>query len=146
MPFKTYYNAIKKRPAYIIINTLSALTCGIALIVGGLALNKARDTSKTAKDVAIQSHNLAVQNHKLVIRIQNQRRDLTYKNCRDQNARHKAGLVALNKLLIGTITSHSRRKDAFKITKPLIDALVPHRNCLKVANSVKLKPQPQKKT
>lgn len=143
--FRKYYTAIKQRPAYIIINTLSALTCGIALILGGIALNKARDTSMTAKNLAVKSHDLAIANHKLVLRIQHQRRDLTYKNCRDQNARHKDGLAALNKLLIGTVTSKNRRKGAFKITKPLIDALVPHRNCLKVANSVKLKPQLHKK-
>lgn len=133
MPKKVWFK-FKHQPFYFTLNTVAAIAFGILFYFYYTQGQQIKTQTNQGKALAIESIHLSN-------RIQNQRRNLTYKNCKDQNDRHKAGFKALNKLLIGTITSPKRRKAAFKVTKPLINALVPFRNCVKVANKVVPKPK-----
>lgn len=87
------------------------------------------------------------------VAIQNERRDSVLRSCRDQNDRHGEALTALDDILTKAGVTSKRRARSHLQIDPLINALAPKRNCIKVANATvntdkKVKPghkQPTKK-
>lgn len=130
---RKYIDHFKHSPFYVILNTIAAISFA-ALFMWVYSQNSTnnRQTKNTAALVA--------QNSQLLRKIQNNRRDLIYKNCREQNQRHHNSLQALITLLKKSGVSKPRQAKAFKQTKIFIDALVPTRNCVKLANVV-IKPK-----
>lgn len=145
-----YVRRLKHSPAYVIINTMAAI---IFAILFGLWIHQNRQLhhqasiakvlAVKAKELSANTRTLTKQNEKLIVKIQNERRDLLYRGCRDQNARHDDSLTALKKLLRKSGVSQTRRIAAYQQTKILIDALVPKYNCVKLANRF-VKPTPKK--
>lgn len=128
-----YIKHLKEQPFYIVLNTLAAIS--FAVLFSWLYVQNSQ-LHHQAKDAKI----LAAKNSQLVNKIQNNRRDLIYKSCRDQNKRHGDSLKALRKLLAKSGVSKARQNQSFRETKTLIDALVPKRNCVALAsNTVKPK-------
>jgi hypothetical protein len=69
--------------------------------------------------------------------IQQQRYDAAFHNCLDQNKRHDDTLRTLRQEIAALTDGQKIRAErSEKFTEILIDSLVPHRNCIKVANTV----------
>lgn len=131
---KKYLYHLKHQPFGVLLNTVAAIAFAIFFILW-LNQNQAiKSNAQTAKTLAANTRNLTQENARLLIKVQNQRRDLLYRGCRDQNSRHDDSLVALKKLLKKSGVSQARRTAAYQQTKVLIDALVPKYNCVKLAN------------
>lgn len=64
--------------------------------------------------------------------IQDQRRELIYGNCQDQNERNARAVKVLNRLLIKSGVSKKRREASRGTTILFINALAPVKNCTQV--------------
>lgn len=133
MPKRVWYR-FKNQPLYFILNAVAAIVFGILFYFVYTQGQRIDDQASKAQTYATQSRDLSIQNHQLTIRIQNQRRDLTYSNCKDQNKRHKNAVSSLYKLLTTAGVPSTRLKKSAEPIIGLITALAPHRNCVKVAN------------
>lgn len=138
-----YIAYFKVQPGYVIMITMIAVGMSILmpwLLIQNQQINR---NAITAKVLAVKTRDLAKENAHLLKKVQNNRRDLIYKNCRDQNIRHRGSLKALRSLLKKSGVNKARQDQAFAQTAILINALVPHRNCVELANNT-VKPPTKK--
>lgn len=130
-----YVRHLKHSPVYVIINTLAAIAFAVLFTWVYSQNTTLHKQDRETKALALSNRNLTKQNINLLKKVQNNRRDLIWKGCREQNARHNGSLAALKSLLKKSGVSQTRRSQAYQQTKILIDALVPIRNCAKLANN-----------
>jgi hypothetical protein len=122
------------------------VTLIVVIVIGTLALIRVLTTAQEVKHLTLQTKHLTVRNkmlaqtnHKLALQalantraIQRQRYDITLANCGDQNQRNRNVIAQLNLDLAGL--PHTPQTDQQRAqTIALLDAAVPHRDCLSVA-------------
>lgn len=85
-----------------------------------------------------ENHKRADENAKLIITIQEERKNAFISSCQDQNDRHDNTIQLLQKNGDDLIRKQPERtaeiRNSIRLSILLIDAIIPKRNCLKLAN------------
>lgn len=85
-----------------------------------------------------ENHKRSDENAKLIVTIQEERKNSIISSCQDQNDRHDNTIQLLQKNGDDQIRKQPERsaeiRNSIRLTILLIDALVPKRDCLKIAN------------